>query len=106
MTEVRHIIRNEELSYTQRVEELRSYVTEIGLPIPEKPKSLAAVRRDDIRVGCWMAVMPKAAGGEAAVDTGCGPERFGQGVWSPLRSEVNTQSSLSMVEGWRSFDPA
>jgi hypothetical protein len=59
VTEVRHIIRNEELSYVQRITALREYVTEIGLPIPEKPKPLAAVRRDDIRVVCWMAVTPK-----------------------------------------------
>ena len=60
VTEVRHIIRDEELSYVQRITALREYVTEIGLPIPEKPKPLAAVRRDDIRVVCWMAVTPKA----------------------------------------------
>jgi len=40
------------------VRELQLYADEVGLPTPERPKPLPAVRRDDINVICWMAVTP------------------------------------------------
>jgi len=42
----------------ERVEALLGFVTETGLPIPEQPTALPAVRREEIRVVCWTAVMP------------------------------------------------
>lgn len=55
---VREIVRNEELSKRERVDALLAFVTETGLPIPEQPQPLAPVRKNDIRVICWMAVEP------------------------------------------------
>jgi hypothetical protein len=58
---VRSIIRNDELSSKQKVKELDKFVLEAGLAIPEKPKPLKPVRKEDIRVICWMAVQPESA---------------------------------------------
>jgi hypothetical protein len=58
---VRSIVRNEGLSEKQKVKELDRFVLEAGLAIPEKPKPLKPVRKDDIRVICWMAVQPETA---------------------------------------------
>ncbi|MFM8972559.1 MAG: hypothetical protein ACKOOG_07955 [Actinomycetota bacterium] len=58
---VRDIIRNDDQTKRARVDELLAFVTETGLPIPEQPQPLPPVRRDDIRVVCWMAVSPNQA---------------------------------------------
>jgi hypothetical protein len=55
---VRDIVRDEERTSRERVDALLGFVSETGLPIPEQPKPLPTVRRDDIRVVCWMAVTP------------------------------------------------
>ena len=55
---VRQIVRDDELSDRDKVRELQIYADEVGLPTPERPKPLPAVRRDDINVICWMAVTP------------------------------------------------
>ena len=55
---VREILRNEDLSDQDKVRALLKFVTETGLPMPEAPKPLPAVRIDDIRVISWMAVAP------------------------------------------------
>ena len=56
---VRDIVRNDERTPRQRVDDLLGFVTETGLPLPEQPTPLPAVRREDIRVICWMAVTPE-----------------------------------------------
>jgi hypothetical protein len=55
---VREIMRREDLDEPSKVNDLLEFVTETGLPIPEQPEPLPAVRPDDIRVICWMAVTP------------------------------------------------
>ena len=55
---VREILRNEETSDKEKVQDLLNFVTVTGLPMPEAPKPLPAVRIDDIRVITWMAVAP------------------------------------------------
>lgn len=55
---VREIVRNEDHSKRERVDALLAFVTETGLPIPEQPQPLVPVRKNDIRVICWMAVEP------------------------------------------------
>jgi|694.fasta_scaffold65700_2 hypothetical protein len=55
---VREILRNEDSSDQDKVRALLKFVTETGLPMPETPKPLPAVRIDDIRVISWMAVAP------------------------------------------------
>lgn len=59
--QVRTIVRNEEMTPRDRVDALLEFVTEAGLPMPEQPKPLPSVRKDDIRVVCWMAVQPAAS---------------------------------------------
>jgi hypothetical protein len=59
--EVRAIVRDETLDERQKVTALLAYVTEIGLPTPERPEPLPPVHRDDVRVVCWMAVFPTGA---------------------------------------------
>jgi hypothetical protein len=63
---VREVVRNEEISTRDRVLRLQEFVLEAGLPIPEQPKPLVPVRREDVRVVCWMAVSP--AGPEAIAE--------------------------------------
>lgn len=53
---VRGILRDESHSNKDKVNELLKFVTETGLPIPIAPQPLPAVRINDIRVICWMAV--------------------------------------------------
>ena len=55
---VREIVRDENSSDKDKVDALLKFVTETGLPMPEEPKALPAVRIDDIRVISWMAVTP------------------------------------------------
>jgi len=55
---VRKIVRDDDLSSKKKIKALAEFVTEVGLSIPEQPKPLKAVRREDIRVVCWMAVAP------------------------------------------------
>jgi hypothetical protein len=55
---VREILRNEETSDKEKVQDLLNFVTVTGLPMPEAPKPLPAVRIEDIRVITWMAVSP------------------------------------------------
>lgn len=55
---VREIVRDEERTARDRVDALHKFVTDTGLPIPEQVAPLSPVRRDDIRVVCWMAVTP------------------------------------------------
>jgi hypothetical protein len=56
---VRSIIRNEEMSKKKQIEALATFVAEVGLSLPEQPQPLKPVRLDDIRVICWMAVVPE-----------------------------------------------
>ncbi len=58
---VREILRREDLSDKAKVNALRQFVTDTGLPIPEQAQPLPPVRIDDIRVVCWMAVTPAGA---------------------------------------------
>ncbi len=53
---VRGIVRDENSSDTEKVMLLQKFVKDTGLPLPIKPEPLPAVRIDDIRVVCWMAV--------------------------------------------------
>jgi hypothetical protein len=53
---VREIVRDENSSDTEKVMLLQKFVKDTGLPLPIKPEPLPAVRIDDIRVVCWMAV--------------------------------------------------
>jgi hypothetical protein len=55
---VREIVRDESSSEKDKVDALLKFVTETGLPMPEEPKALPAVKIDDIRVISWMAVSP------------------------------------------------
>jgi hypothetical protein len=55
--EVRRIVRSEEPAKT-RVTQLAEYVKEEGLPLPEPPKPLPPVDRNDVRLVCWIAVRP------------------------------------------------
>jgi hypothetical protein len=55
---VRSIVRDEKLTGKKKVEALAAFVTEVGLSLPEQPQPLKAVRLEDIRVVCWMAVVP------------------------------------------------
>jgi len=59
---VREILRNEDLTETAKVTELHKFVTEKGLPLPERAQPLPPVRIDDVRVVCWMAVTPANVG--------------------------------------------
>jgi transglutaminase-like putative cysteine protease len=60
--QVRAILRQDHLSPAERVAELNHYVRNVaGLPVPETPKPLPAVRKDEIRVICWTAVQPATA---------------------------------------------
>jgi hypothetical protein len=57
--QVRSILRLDQLSPTERVAELNHYVRNVaGLPVPETPRPLPPVRKEEIRVICWTAVMP------------------------------------------------
>jgi superfamily II DNA or RNA helicase len=57
--QVRNILRQDERSPTERVADLHHYVRNVaGLRIPETPKPLPPVRKDEIRVICWTAVQP------------------------------------------------
>jgi len=58
---VRKIVRDDDLSSKRKIKDLAKFATEVGLSIPEQPKPLKAVRREDIRVVCWMAVAPAPA---------------------------------------------
>jgi hypothetical protein len=53
---VRTIVRDDDFSTKKKIKALAEFATEVGLSIPEQPKPLKAVRREDIRVVCWMAV--------------------------------------------------
>lgn len=53
---VREIIKDESMSEIEKVKTLQKFVRDSGLPTPTKPEPLPAVRIDDIRVVCWMAV--------------------------------------------------
>jgi hypothetical protein len=55
---VREIIRNDDLSAEKKVRTLAEFVTEVGLSVPEQPQPLKPVRKENIRVVCWMAVAP------------------------------------------------
>ena len=55
---VRKIVRDDDLSDKKKIKALAAFVAEVGLSIPEKPKPLKVVRKDDVRVVCWMAVSP------------------------------------------------
>ena len=63
----RGIVRNEERSPRDKVSQLLEFITEAGLPIPEQPRPRTPVRRDDVRIVCWMAVTPCSIG---AAETG------------------------------------
>ncbi|CAB4791395.1 MAG: helicase [Actinobacteria bacterium] len=56
---VREILRREDLDERRKADKLLEYVTEAGLPIPERAKPLAPVRIEDVRLVCWMAVSPE-----------------------------------------------
>lgn len=58
---VREILRDEDLTEKAKVSALREFVTETGLPLPERPQPLPPVRIEDIRVVCWMAITPATA---------------------------------------------
>ena len=53
---VRKIVRDDDLSSKKKIKALAEFATDVGLSIPEQPKPLKVVRREDIRVVCWMAV--------------------------------------------------
>ena len=53
---MRKIVRSEELAPKKKVQALLDFVNESGISIPEQPKPLKPVRREDIRVVCWTAV--------------------------------------------------
>ena len=57
---VRDILREETASDIEKVGLLQRFVKDAGLPLPVKPEPLPAVRIDDIRVVCWMAVTAAA----------------------------------------------
>ena len=57
---VRDILREETASDVEKVGLLQKFVKDAGLPLPVKPEPLPAVRIDDIRVVCWMAVTAAA----------------------------------------------
>ena len=57
---VRDILREETASDIEKVGLLQKFVKDAGLPLPVKPEPLPAVRIDDIRVVCWMAVTAAA----------------------------------------------
>ena len=58
---VREILRREDLSDKDKVTQLRKFVDDTGLPMPERAQPLPTVRIEDGRVVCWMAVTPAAA---------------------------------------------
>jgi hypothetical protein len=58
--EVRLIVRSDDLP-RKRLERLAAFVREAGLRIPEKVKPLPPIELADIRVVCWMAVVPEAS---------------------------------------------
>ncbi len=53
---VRGIVRDESTSEAEKVVALQTFVSEAGLPMPIPPQPLPPVKKDDIRVICWMAV--------------------------------------------------
>jgi hypothetical protein len=55
---VRKIVRDDDLSNKKKVKAIAAFVSEVGLSIPEKPRPLKGIRKDDVRVVCWMAVSP------------------------------------------------
>ena len=55
---IREIVRNEDISYEEKVRKLHEFVREAGLQIPERAEPLPPVRIDDVRVICWMSVAP------------------------------------------------
>ncbi len=59
---VREIVRNEDTTPRQKVRQLQAFVDDAGLPVPERPRPLPAIRPEDIDVVCWMAVEPAPAG--------------------------------------------
>ena len=56
---VRSIIKDGSINEKQKVDALRSFADETGLIPPERPTPLKAVTKDEIRVICWMAVVPE-----------------------------------------------
>ena len=58
---VRDILRRDDLTNREKVTSLRAFVTDTGLPIPERAQPLRWVRIEDVRVVCWMAVTPAVA---------------------------------------------
>ena len=56
--EVRLIVRSEEAP-RKRLDRLVDFVREAGLRIPEKVQPLPPIELADIRVVCWMAVVPE-----------------------------------------------
>lgn len=54
--EIRNIVRNQETTNAEKVQLLKGYVADAGLPMPQKPEPLPVVNIDEVRVICWMAV--------------------------------------------------
>jgi hypothetical protein len=54
---IRGIVRSDD-SPKKKVQAIDLFVTDAGLPIPQPIKPLRPVRREDVRVVCWMAVQP------------------------------------------------
>jgi hypothetical protein len=54
---IRQIVRSDDAPKV-KVQEIDRFVTDAGLPIPQAIKPLRPVRREDVRVVCWMAVQP------------------------------------------------
>ncbi|MHB1088643.1 MAG: C-terminal helicase domain-containing protein [Acidimicrobiales bacterium] len=54
---IRQIVRSDD-SPKKKVQDIDRFVTDAGLPIPQAIKPLRPVRREDVRVVCWMAVQP------------------------------------------------
>lgn len=63
---VREIIRDESHDARRKVDALLAFVTESGLTIPEQPDPLPPVRKEDIRLVCWIAVQPEMTAGSGS----------------------------------------
>jgi hypothetical protein len=58
---VRGIVRDDSKTEAEKVASLQAFVKEAGLPLPTPPKPLPPVKKEDIRVICWMAVQSAAS---------------------------------------------
>ena len=54
--DIRNIVRDQETSNAEKVQLLKGFVIDAGLPMPVKPEPLPSVDIEDVRVICWMAV--------------------------------------------------